>query len=228
MSNKNPGCLGVILQLFGLMPNVSDNEVEKLPYALRDDFLSYAEYIFYKVLFQAVDGKAVICPKVSLQDIFFVTGGDQSKRTAYLNKINRKHVDFLVCSVVNMKPICGVELDDSSHVRTDRIERDEFVDKVFKTAGLPILRFKAKRSYSVEEIKEKIEEILLNIEDQKKVEADSIAQESNNSMEIEIPICPKCGIPMVLRTVSKGERMGEQFYGCKNYPKCREVKKKND
>ena len=39
-----------------------------------------------------------------------------------------------------------------------------------------------------------------------------------------VPNCPKCGIPMVLRTVSKGDHKGSQFYGCSNYPKCHEIK----
>ncbi|RCK75036.1 MAG: hypothetical protein ANABAC_1753 [Anaerolineae bacterium] len=29
---------------------------------------------------------------------------------------------------------------------------------------------------------------------------------------------------MVLRTVTQGEHQGKQFYGCVNYPRCREVK----
>lgn len=33
--------------------------------------------------------------------------------------------------------------------------------------------------------------------------------------------CPKCGSPLVLRTVKSGERAGQQFWGCSTYPKCR-------
>lgn len=34
------------------------------------------------------------------------------------------------------------------------------------------------------------------------------------------PTCPKCGAPMLLRTIKKGTHQGEQFWGCTNYPKC--------
>lgn len=34
------------------------------------------------------------------------------------------------------------------------------------------------------------------------------------------PTCPKCGAPMLQRTIKKGTRQGEQFWGCTNYPKC--------
>ena len=39
------------------------------------------------------------------------------------------------------------------------------------------------------------------------------------------PVCPKCGGKLVLRTASKGTHVGEQFYGCMNFPKCRYTKK---
>ncbi len=37
-------------------------------------------------------------------------------------------------------------------------------------------------------------------------------------------ICPKCGNELVKRKSTKGEHIGEYFYGCKNYPKCRYIK----
>jgi hypothetical protein len=38
------------------------------------------------------------------------------------------------------------------------------------------------------------------------------------------PFCPKCGVPMVLRTAQRGQQAGEKFYGCPNYPRCREIR----
>ena len=32
--------------------------------------------------------------------------------------------------------------------------------------------------------------------------------------------CPKCGSKMVLRTARRGYNIGNQFYGCSNYPQC--------
>lgn len=42
--------------------------------------------------------------------------------------------------------------------------------------------------------------------------------------EPQIPQCPKCGVPMVLRTARRGDRAGSQFYGCPNYPHCRQTR----
>lgn len=36
-------------------------------------------------------------------------------------------------------------------------------------------------------------------------------------------LCPKCGVPMVRRTAKRGEKAGSEFYGCPNFPKCRQV-----
>ncbi|MGB4027578.1 MAG: topoisomerase DNA-binding C4 zinc finger domain-containing protein [Acetomicrobium sp.] len=35
--------------------------------------------------------------------------------------------------------------------------------------------------------------------------------------------CPKSGIPMVLRKAVRGKNAGSEFYGCPNYPKCKEI-----
>ncbi len=35
------------------------------------------------------------------------------------------------------------------------------------------------------------------------------------------PTCPRCGIKMKLRSAQKGKNIGNQFWGCVNYPKCR-------
>lgn len=38
-----------------------------------------------------------------------------------------------------------------------------------------------------------------------------------------IPLCPRCGAPMMLRTARKGKRAGKQFWGCSTFPKCRGI-----
>lgn len=36
----------------------------------------------------------------------------------------------------------------------------------------------------------------------------------------DTPACPKCAAPMRMRTVRKGPRTGETFWGCSKYPAC--------
>jgi restriction system protein len=37
------------------------------------------------------------------------------------------------------------------------------------------------------------------------------------------PICPTCRTPMVMRTAKKGSNVGSSFWGCAQYPKCRQT-----
>lgn len=39
-----------------------------------------------------------------------------------------------------------------------------------------------------------------------------------------IPVCPRCGAQMVLRTGQSGARKGQRYWGCSNYPACRYTK----
>lgn len=36
-----------------------------------------------------------------------------------------------------------------------------------------------------------------------------------------VPRCPQCGKPMALRTAKTGQRAGQQFWGCTDYPACK-------
>ncbi|HRW50892.1 MAG TPA: DUF2726 domain-containing protein [Caldilinea sp.] len=132
-------------------PSAADKEV--YPYALRDDFLSPAELSFYRVLATVVDPEIRICTKVALGDLFYAKIKDSSDWRRYTNKIDRKHVDFLLCDGQTMRPLAGIELDDSSHRREDRQARDHFVNRVFATAALPLIRVPARRGYAPVELR---------------------------------------------------------------------------
>lgn len=38
-------------------------------------------------------------------------------------------------------------------------------------------------------------------------------------------MCPRCGKELVLREAKRGAHVGEKFYGCSGYPKCRYIEK---
>jgi len=214
-SEQNSGCLTFFLNLFGGKKSPSTVPVGPLPYRLRDNFLSPAELSFYHVLSSVISTRGIISVKVRLADIFFVARPNENKG-AY-NAINQKHVDFLICDPLTMKPLFAVELDDASHNRSDRKERDESVDKVFQAASLPLLHVAAQREYNPRDIAAQIApHIAVKVET-------TPATPVNNSAPAA-PICSKCGVPMVIRTGSQGEHKGEKFYGCVNYPRCREMK----
>lgn len=45
--------------------------------------------------------------------------------------------------------------------------------------------------------------------------------DQSDPTDTNLPDCPRCGKPMVVRTVRQGEKKGSQFLGCTGYPECR-------
>lgn len=215
---NNQGCMGWLLGLLGIQLGEKEDdgkELDHYPFRVRDDFLSRAELSFYLTVQNHVGKDLRICPKVSLSDLFYVVRPNENFK-AY-NKINRKHVDFVACDPVTMKPLFGIELDDASHQQPDRRKRDRFVEKVFQAASLPLVRVPARASYNTAEL-----EALFSRYIPRQHEA-AIEAKPPALVDDGVPLCPKCGVPMVLRTARQGLNAGKQFYGCANYPKCREM-----
>jgi len=52
----------------------------------------------------------------------------------------------------SVKPICGIELDDSSHTSKKSYERDNFIRKLYEEAKFELIKFSSKSGYSLSEI----------------------------------------------------------------------------
>ena len=55
--------------------------------------------------------------------------------------------------------------------------------------------------------------------------AGTLKESPSISVDRDEPVCPKCGESMVLRTARKGRNAGNEFWGCRSFPKCRGVRK---
>jgi hypothetical protein len=130
-------------------------------YYLRKTLFSPAERSFLGVLEPLVPPEMRLFGKVRLEDIFGVKSGlDPAARTAARNRINRKHVDFLLVRADDLSPIAGIELDDRSHEAEDRQERDAFVDELFASGGIPLIHFTAQKAYAATEVLQKLQQAL--------------------------------------------------------------------
>ena len=76
--------------------------------------------------------------KVRLLDLLEPQKGHNKYKTLFY-KIQAKHVDFVVCSD-NLVAKCIIEIDDNSHKREDRKQRDNFVDQILTSVGYKIIR----------------------------------------------------------------------------------------
>lgn len=231
-NNANPGCLGALFALLGLgRAGSGPAGSARLPYRLRDDFLSPAERSFFGVLSAVVGARAVVCPKGRIGDLVFVPRSEPRRATGHRNRINQKHVDFVLCAPNTMKPLLVVELDDAkSHGRPDRAARDAFVDAVFGTAGLPVLHVPVQRGYVPAELSARLDPLLSSAAASAGSPppavplADAATLAALPPPALPPPACPKCGVPMVVRTAACDERQGQSFFGCPNYLQCRQTR----
>lgn len=129
---------------------------EELPYALRSFLMSRAERSFFGVLEQVTDqSKYYVFPQIHLASLAYVEKRTGAYQT-YYNKIDRKSVDFVLFDRSTISPVLAIELDDSSHERENRQERDAFVDTVLAKVGLPLLHVKAQTGYNPQQLSEAI------------------------------------------------------------------------
>jgi hypothetical protein len=153
--SQRTGCLFAILRLFGVSPASAVPQVS-LPYRRKDYLLSQAERSFFGVLSDAVNGRYLVFAKVRLADLVWLPKGTERRQT-HVNRVQSKHIDFLVCDHREVRPLLAIELDDASHGRPDRVTRDQFVDAALSAAGLPFLRVAARKAYNVAQVREQVE-----------------------------------------------------------------------
>jgi Protein of unknown function (DUF2726) len=120
----------------------------------RGRFLSANEKIFLRTLDAALGCNYRAFAQVRLAELAnpAESANDQLRRRA-LNAVMAKSVDFVICDVLTLDPVAAIEVDDRSHLLPERRDRDAFVNAVFAEIGLPLLRVKAQRSYSVAELR---------------------------------------------------------------------------
>lgn len=120
--------------------------------------LTPTERDFYNVLRRAIPAGVSICMKVRLGDI--VRCSEFNWRNGWGRKVAQKHIDFVLVNSLNSYILIAIELDDPSHSRQDRVERDEFVNDVLTGAGIGIVRVQVKPEYSAEEIADHLAELM--------------------------------------------------------------------
>src|SRR6266487_6106715 len=230
MSNGTLSFLRTVLKPLGLSDRAIDKTIDfisdllfekdekpssiEYPYLLLDEFISPAELNFFFNLKAVAGDSAHIFSKVKLSDLFYAKTGDYGKNRSYTNRIDRKHVDFLLCDSKTLKPVLGIELDDKSHQRADRQERDDFVNHVFAAAGLPFMHISVQRGYSQTDLRAELATFISGTKN---------ANEKPAQIQDSAPRCPKCGNEMILRTAKRGDNQGGKFWGCSKYPDCRGI-----
>lgn len=182
----------------------------RLPFRLRKQFLSFPELSLFSALQEMAEGRYIVCPKVALNDIFYIQRPNENVH--FYNKIFRKHVDFLLCEPESMKPAFGVELIKLITKEETR-PADQYVEDLFLSAGLPLVRVRSSEKYNLTDLVR-----LFQLAVQKSKEAQPLREDDSSD---SAPLCPQCGLVMVLRIHRAGPQVGKRYYGCMNAPTCK-------
>jgi len=195
-------------------PTRVKDQNERLPYRLRDRFMSAPETALFHTLEEMVGKRYTICPKVALNDVFYIVRPNENVH--FFNKIFRKHVDFLLCDPNSLRPVIGVELVKPV-AKSETREVDQFMENLFLDAGIPLVHVPTNDRYSQRDLAELFQLAIMKVKDsaprRATLEADST------------PMCPVCGRMMVLRIHRDGPKAGKKYYGCMDSPKCNGVVK---
>lgn len=124
--------------------NKSNNKKDELQiYPFKKKYiLTKNEYKFYKELRQLTDPKGYqVLTKIRLADIIDVDKSkiENNEYFKYFNKIQSKHIDFVICDK-DLNLLMAVELDDNSHNSDKAKKSDDFKNKVLESADIKLVR----------------------------------------------------------------------------------------
>jgi len=205
-------------------------------YESRGILFTPAERSFLGVLEHALDSRYRVFGKVRLGDLV-KPSGDQAggRRLAALNRISQNHVDFVVCTANELALVGVLALEDRSHGHEDRAGRGGFIDLTLAAAGIPILRFPAKKQYQVQEVRAILAD-LLHPKAEGVLKAAGAALPHNPAIDAimesrpvqpdsDATVCPSCSAAMVKRQVVTGQNAGGYLWACSTFPMCSQVVK---
>jgi hypothetical protein len=107
-----------------------------LPPFRRHVFFTGAERSFYEILRRLTPNHTVFA-KVRLADLVFIPG--KLERQHYLNQLDRKQVDFVVCDK-SLEPVVAIKLDNKILATPEARSRDDFLEEVLAAAAVPVIR----------------------------------------------------------------------------------------
>lgn len=152
-----PVLLVIVAFVVNIIRHGNGKKTVMFPYQKEVSLFTPAERSFLGAFESAIGNQFRIFGKVRLADVIKVQpglGGSSWQRA--FNQIQSKHLDFVACDPKDLSVQFVVELDDASHRQSHRRNRDEFLEKSLAAAKVPIFRFQAKRTYSVQDIRDAI------------------------------------------------------------------------
>lgn len=136
-----------------------EGDKPKYQYKKKQFFMSRAEHECFESLMVSVGSEYHVFAQVHLPTIVDSKVRGQNWNAAFRH-INQKSVDFVLCDKRYIEPILAIELDDQTHDRQDRKDRDGEVERILKNARVPLLRLQNHGRFDPKELSKRISEIL--------------------------------------------------------------------
>jgi very-short-patch-repair endonuclease len=112
--------------------------------------MSKPEQVLYFRLVEVLP-ECIVLAQVQLSRVLGVKKGHNFRQ--WLNRIDRKSLDFLIC-LKDCSVVAAIELDDSTHDRDDRKKADRDKERALASAGVKLIRWQARSLPDVETIRE--------------------------------------------------------------------------
>lgn len=143
--------IGKIKQAEDSNENNSQIKKSQYKYYAKSYVMTSRENDCFKILNEIFSSKWFVVPQVHLSALLDYRVKGQNWNAAFRH-INGKSVDFVLIGKESYKVICVIELDDSTHSKPDRIERDVEIERMFKEARIPLARISKFESMTKPEI----------------------------------------------------------------------------
>lgn len=126
---------------------------ESYDYISKQLLLSRPEQVLFKSLLEAFPDHHIF-PQVSLNQIVQVQPDiiQQSKRAKLFNMINGRVVDFVVCNK-DFSVNFVIELDDKSHLSSNRKKSDAKKEAALSSCGVRLVRYSVSRIPTADELR---------------------------------------------------------------------------
>ena len=132
--------------------NSTSNLNYKNIYSKKEYLMTKNELKFYRLLKMVTDKSNLnLFSQVALYAIV------NASNFKDFNKIKSKTIDFVITDV-NGKILICIELDDPTHLKAKRQERDNFIETLFKELNINLIRIPVQSYYNMNDIENKIKE----------------------------------------------------------------------
>ena len=126
---------------------------KKPSYYKKQSLLTATEVRYFQILNSLLGENYLVYPQINLASVLDKEGGGNFRTELFRN------IDFGVFDFT-FRPILLIEINDNSHLRPDRAERDAKVLEICKSAKIPLVTFWVKEGIDAKKMRRELEKYL--------------------------------------------------------------------